>query len=911
MTPLEHALQYAARGWRVAPIPPGQKHPAGLSRWQELATTDPATITSWWTADPDHGVCIATGPASGVVAIDIDTYAGGDDGWAELLARHHADEPETVEAITGGGGRHLLFAHPDDDGPIITNAAHALPPGIDVRGDGGQIVVAPTIHPRTGVPYCWEAEHDPFDGVALAPLPGWLLELLRAPVPSQVARAERTPYVGGDSIVERFAAEHTWPELLTPAGWTFHSARSDQIGGAYELWTRPGKTVHDGISASLYYGGSDVLKVFTSSAAPLQSGETYTRFGFYAAMEHGGDMIAAGRAARRESNTINVGASTGTPAQKAANMAPPTDPPADTPAPPTRPAKRPDIVHNGRQLDGLAAEALDALMAANEPPTLFVRAGQLARLRQDEETRPIIEALRTEHMRLALAEAADWWRSLKDGGLTATSPPNEVAVSVLAAGEWEMPPLAGVVELPVLRPDGTFATEHGYDAGTKLYHWHRGEPYQPVPETPTADELAAAVALVDDVLCDFPWDTSADRANAWGLLLTPLVRAIVGQVPMALVDAPEPGTGKGLLVSVAALITIGRSAALMAWPTDDTELEKKVTAALMAGNTMIIWDNVEGMIKSATLAAVLTADSWQGRVLGRSEMVMVPNRATWCATGNNIDVGGDLARRCYRIRLDARQAQPWKRTGFRHADLAGYVTEHRGDLLHALCTIVRSWWVAGRPMANSIGAMGGYSSWVRTVGGILEHAGVGDFLGNLAEFHASADRDAQAWEAFLTAWSEYHGEASMTVAELVSTMKEPYMGYRLRDVLPDDLSGHFDSAGFGKRLGRALRQRTGRHYGDEGLHLVEMPRDRRQVAIYSVTTRSVALFEGAGLEEKPARDDSLTRSDANAAGFAGFFPNLRGQESYPQDENHRAHGPEKTRETRKPAFVDPADLEMF
>lgn len=296
MTPLDHALAYARLGWRVIPIPPGHKYPHGIDDWQTKATTDEARIRRYWTLNPDHGIGIATGPGSGVFAIDIDSYAGGAEGWAELEAAY-GPAPETVEAITGGGGRHLLFRHPTDGGPIITNAAHALPPGIDVRGDGGQIVVAPTIHPTTGHAYCWEVAHDPLDGFVVAEAPGWLLHLLRTPAPSQAARRDTVPYTGNDSVIELFAANRTWPELLEGDGWTLHSVR---ITG--ELWTRPGKDVRGGASASLYYGGSDVLKVFSSSAAPLEQNATYTRFGYWAATRFDGDHRAAASAFRKAWN---------------------------------------------------------------------------------------------------------------------------------------------------------------------------------------------------------------------------------------------------------------------------------------------------------------------------------------------------------------------------------------------------------------------------------------------------------------------------------------------------------------------------------------------------------------------------------------------------------------------------------
>ena len=73
---------------------------------------------------------------------------------------------------------------------------------------------------------------------------------------------------------------------------------------------------------------------------------------------------------------------------------------------------------------------------------------------------------------------------------------------------------------------------------------------------------------------------------------------------------------------------------------------------------MIIIDNVERELDSAALASVLTAREWTDRILGLSKMVTLPVRAIWIANGNNIKVGGDIARRCYSVRLDAKTARP-------------------------------------------------------------------------------------------------------------------------------------------------------------------------------------------------------------------------------------------------------------
>jgi len=308
MTPLEHALAYAARGWRVHPIPPGHKHPAGMGRWQDNATTDAVRIRKYWGLNPDHGICIATGPESGVFAIDIDPDDGGDDSLRALEATH-GPLPDTIESLTGGGGRHLLYRWPDE-GEIRNSASGVLGVGIDVRGIGGQIVVAPTIHPATGVAYAWEIEHDPLDGLAPAPAPAWLLELLQRDPAATTPRREKRQRPAGAEMMpgEWWAAGTTWPDELTRHGWTLHSTHHDASGGYYEMWTRPGKSIREGASASLYYLGSDVLKVFTSNAAPLAAESTWSLWGFHVAYEHGGDFEAAARAVRRTMPQATAGA---------------------------------------------------------------------------------------------------------------------------------------------------------------------------------------------------------------------------------------------------------------------------------------------------------------------------------------------------------------------------------------------------------------------------------------------------------------------------------------------------------------------------------------------------------------------------------------------------------------------------
>ena len=186
------ALTYARWGWRVFPLhtPRGSgcscgastcgnagKHPRTRHGFRD-ATTDEATIAAWWAEWPDANVGIATGPESGLLVVDIDPRNGGDDSFDELVHRIGA-LPETPEVLTGGGGRHLFFRWPDG---VESLRAKPIGSGIDIKGAGGYVVAAPSLH-ASGRVYGWEASSRPGD-VPLADVPPALLAMLSAPRPA-------------------------------------------------------------------------------------------------------------------------------------------------------------------------------------------------------------------------------------------------------------------------------------------------------------------------------------------------------------------------------------------------------------------------------------------------------------------------------------------------------------------------------------------------------------------------------------------------------------------------------------------------------------------------------------------------------------------------------------------------------
>ena len=166
------ALRYHARGWSVIPIEPHGKRP--LVPWQEYQSKAARKdeVEAWFDARRAANVGIVTGAVSGIVVLDVDPAHGGEASLAELELEH-GPLPATLEARSGGGGRHLYFAHP---GGVVHNRA-GIAPGIDLRGDGGCIVAPPSMHP-SGRRYAWRPGRSP-DESTPAPLPAWLLALVQ------------------------------------------------------------------------------------------------------------------------------------------------------------------------------------------------------------------------------------------------------------------------------------------------------------------------------------------------------------------------------------------------------------------------------------------------------------------------------------------------------------------------------------------------------------------------------------------------------------------------------------------------------------------------------------------------------------------------------------------------------------
>lgn len=510
----------------------------------------------------------------------------------------------------------------------------------------------------------------------------------------------------------------------------------------------------------------------------------------------------------------------------------------------------PNIQANHRQLRDVTSESLAALQAFNDPPSIFVRAGKPACIHKEETGRHIITEATDRIIRNRLTRAADFYE-ITMAGFKNCPPPMDMVKDILAMPpmEWEFPALQGIIEAPAFREDGTIITVPGYDAQSGLYYAQQDGLSMPeLPEHPTADHIDVAVSMVHGIISDFPFVDVASRTNAIAAILTPVVRpAIKGPTPLALFDATTQGTGKSLLSEVVSLITSGREAPMFSAPRDAEEWRKALTSILREGSAVVVIDNVSYRLDNGDFCKALTETTHGDRVLGKSQTINLPVRCAWIATGNNIQLGGDLPRRCYWIRMDAKCSKPFQRTGFKHKRLKEYVLKHRGELLAALLTLARAWFVAGRP-EPSLTPVGSFEDWSVIVGGILQHAGIAGFLDNSNQLYDQADIASMQWEAFLKMLDTvFYGEPFM-VSEIWERMNDKTWhestrqsrltdcAEALRAALPDFIAQAMDREGFFKqRLGFAFSEHLGRRYGDSQVRIERNVHDRHdKVACWKV-----------------------------------------------------------------------------
>ena len=430
----------------------------------------------------------------------------------------------------------------------------------------------------------------------------------------------------------------------------------------------------------------------------------------------------------------------------------------------------PIIYADCQDLRIVTAQSWEAICRANDPPKYFRHTGIPSRLEKDDEGLLVPRELTLDRLRHEMARVANWVQGKDE---EPAKPPLDVIKDLLATPNPPLPVLTRITDVPVFAPDGSLSMAEGYHPAGQTYRMPRaGLAIPEVPPAPSSAQIDAARDLILNMISEFPFVDQADRAHAVGLLLLPFVRDLIdGPTPNHLLEAPQAGTGKGLLADVLLIPACGKQVSSISEARDDDEWRKRITAQLRSARMVILLDNITRPLNSGSLASALTATVWEDRILGKSENLYFQVRCVWVTTANNPTMSTEIARRCIRVRLDAKVDRPWFRDGFKEKKLRKWALANRGELVGAALTLAQAWVSAGMPPADTK-PLGSYEQWTAVIGGILQHVGIPGFLSNLYEFYEAADIEGATWRQIVDAWWEKFGQEKVGVNDLFELVSE-------------------------------------------------------------------------------------------------------------------------------------------
>lgn len=783
------AKRYASRGWCVLPVEPHGKRPL-LKNWPELATNDVAKVEELFAPYPNANIGIATGVKSGFFVIDVDPDNGGLESLAQLEATH-GPLPHTVEQRTGSGGRHLLFQITDY---AIHNSASKIAKGIDIRGNGGQIVVAPSATSKGS--YSWT---NPPESTEIAQAPAWVHALLR---PTQDEIAAPRP--------QRAVFPKASPEILADASETLvdHGYAIEGEGGDHHTFVAAAILTHD--YALTEAEAWPLLLEWNAKCRPPWN-ERDLR-----AKLRGADKYASGAYGKhRTADAFHVA--------KAEIAAWNSLPGSKNPVELTKrirefqfgdPTERAIILKELQGVTGLAARDLALPAAKSEQkrkpdgilitPDLSKCADQATQAIADdvyhrsgllcETVTHDVVSLRELQVHRILDLMSARVPFLKDDekrGPIRQQPPLAVAQIIHARQQHAdcIRPIESVLNFPVMLADGSLLEERGYNAQARCYLDPNVE--VTVSEAPTQQDAANAVRLFQELLSDFKFAAPEDFSSWLAALLSPLVKVATKNAPAPLccISASTPGAGKTLLIDVLSTIITGNKSANKGYNTKDSvEWGKRLTGFVYEARPIGVFDNCNGVIGDEALDRLLTSSVWSDRLLGSSDIISIPVVTTWIANGNNIAPSADTTRRSMMCRIEVDVERPQERQNFKIKNLLEHVTKERSTLLSAALTILKGYYAAGKPDQN-LPTWGSFETWSDVVRSAVVWAGAPDpFLtqSRASEEMNEDDRDAHRfWIDCVEASGdgtakEIADTANQNNAQDVLSLRDPVNAFTLR-----------------------------------------------------------------------------------------------------------------------------------
>ncbi len=444
---------------------------------------------------------------------------------------------------------------------------------------------------------------------------------------------------------------------------------------------------------------------------------------------------------------------------------------------PRFPDARPDLHGGDDDIRPVAQAAWRAIQVANRAPSVLQLWGAGIMGESGTQDPAAVEPMTVERMLLVMGEVASWYR-ITMAGRRPCRPPKPVATHLVTDPHPPLPRLNRLVSTPVFDAGGRLVARAGYHEESGLFLATRNLVVPPVAHKPTDGDICRARVSLLELVQDFPFVGEADRTNALALLMLPFVRDLIsGPTPLHLVTKPTPGSGGTLLVQALLYPALGRRVESQTVPDSGSEVQRRITAALMLGPAAILFDNLRKRLDSDHVASVLTAEVWRDRQIRTSSLLQIPVTNAWVATGNNAQVSEEIARRTLPIRLDPHDERPWDRKGFRHQDLIRWTAEKREDLIWSALTLVQAWVADGMPDGSL--TVGMFEDWARVLSGIFEVVGIPGLRENWLDWFEDRPSEENRTRQVVEAWQDEFGGDQVRAGQLL-----PVVG-PLFDIPPD------------------------------------------------------------------------------------------------------------------------------
>ncbi|MBP6869809.1 hypothetical protein KBC04_02925 [Candidatus Babeliales bacterium] len=370
--------------------------------------------------------------------------------------------------------------------------------------------------------------------------------------------------------------------------------------------------------------------------------------------------------------------------------------------------------------------------------------------------------------------------------------PERMARYFIAKQEWKTPILTGITSTPTLRADGTILDNPGYDPLSGLLFIPGDYLFEKIPNQPNLQDAIRAKNTLLELIKDFPFEDEASKSVVIAAILTALIRKSIPTAPLFGFTAPKMASGKSLLADLISLISTGKANSVISQCETEVEEKKRILSLLMEGDPIICYDNIEKPFKSAALCSILTQAEYKDRILGSSETRTVLTNATFLATGNNLTFMGDITTRVLLCKLDAQVEHPEERS-FETQDLRKYVLEHRAELVIAGLTIVRAYFVAGKPKQN-IKPFGRFEAWSDIIRSAIVWVGMADPCESRKEIEQS-DPIRMVLASLFFSWYEIFESRPIKIKELIDQVShhiDSDAKEALRDALIELAADHKD-----------------------------------------------------------------------------------------------------------------------